>query len=485
MTLPLVHPVAAAADNLRPCIVKGWFYVPYERLGTPAALAKERALLTFRPRKPGAGPVILYHDNPSKRYLAVPRAYGRERFGHMPTTDLTTDGAAMVGAHEYRRANPDHPSVLEPERQRQFMADMLKAAQEKHEFLAFAGTGTGKTIVAIDTAIQIGRRAFALCPLERIMGQWVEAATEVFGVPRDRIGIVQGPKCEYEGKDLIFGMMHSSAGRNYPPAFYASIGTVIYDETHRIGSPFLAKCAPLFPARRRLGLTATPDRNDGGERIFYWHIGPGLVRSKAVPLPMQVYVRRYRAKSAPGGTNPLTRLKHHMGDADRNALIVRDVVSAYNAGRHFLVVSDGIAHLEALIALTVAAGVPREECGQYTGNYTRPASVGPDGADQPAHRVKTPDAELDRVKEHCRLIFATYGMIKEGIDIPRLDGGLDASYRGDAEQLIGRVRRPLAGKLMPIWVTLVDTRCPYSLKAFAKRTVDYRSTGVEIMDTDA
>ncbi len=38
-------------------------------------------------------------------------------------------------------------------------------------------------------------------------------------------------------------------------------------------------------------------------------------------------------------------------------------------------------------------------------------------------KIKQKDAALDFVKANSQIIFATYGMMTEGIDIPRLDAG--------------------------------------------------------------
>ncbi len=71
-------------------------------------------------------------------------------------------------------------------------------------------------------------------------------------------------------------------------------------------------------------------------------------------------------------------------------------------------------------------------------------------------KKKIPDAYLDSVKKEARIIFATYSMITEGIDIPRLDIGIDATPRATCEQLVGRIWRPLPGKDKPIWYTIKD-----------------------------
>ena len=114
----------------------------------------------------------------------------------------------------------------------------------------------------------------------------------------------------------------------------------------------------------------------------------------------------------------------------------------------------------------------------------------PDGSVQVSKRWvlvqhKQSDATLDRVKAEADYIFATYGMITEGIDIPRLDAGLDATPLGKATQITGRIRRPMPGKAMPIWITLRDLMCAKSMKWFDKRCRGlprYRCGGSRVWD---
>ncbi|AHC30483.1 hypothetical protein CC53_gp066 [Rhizobium phage vB_RleS_L338C] len=73
-------------------------------------------------------------------------------------------------------------------------------------------------------------------------------------------------------------------------------------------------------------------------------------------------------------------------------------------------------------------------------------------------------------------------MMTEGIDIPRLDAGIDVLPRGDATQLIGRIRRPRPGKPEPVWITLLDTKCFMSKKYFERRCKDYQATGAIIRE---
>jgi superfamily II DNA or RNA helicase len=70
------------------------------------------------------------------------------------------------------------------------------------------------------------------------------------------------------------------------------------------------------------------------------------------------------------------------------------------------------------------------------------------------------------------IVFATYGMVTEGIDMPRLDAGIDLVPRSDFKQLVGRIRRTRTGKREALWVTPVDVSIRKFVSAYHSRLRD-------------
>ncbi|KRW94270.1 Hint domain-containing homing endonuclease [Paracoccus sp. MKU1] len=344
---------------------------------------------------------------------------------------------------------------------------------------------TGKTVCALWLSQQLLRRTTILVPLERLMDQWLEEIRDKLGLPEERIGRVQGPTCQFEGKDVIVGMMHSLSMRNsYPPEFFRSVGLVVYDECHRVGSAVLSRCASLFPAQYQLALSATPDRADGGDRVVYWHVGPVRVVSKAPALECTVYVKRYRTRRELYGKHPQSRAKCLSQDPDRNRMIVDLILRNWRIGRNILVIGKFIDHLQDLMEACIRAGIPVTDMGQFTGQQNvRQTVMTHEGPRRRTVRsMKVQKTEYDRIKAESRIIFATYGVFKEGIDVPRLDCGIDVLPQSAATQVIGRIRRPMEGKPTPYWITILDEECAFSQSMFIKRVKDYRATGCRIVD---
>ncbi len=98
-------------------------------------------------------------------------------------------------------------------------------------------------------------------------------------------------------------------------------------------------------------------------------------------------------------------------------------------------------------------------------------------------KLKSTKEQLDHIKENCRIIFATYGMMGFGVNIPRLDCGIDVTPKSSfANQIVGRINRFLRGKPKPIWVTPLDTNTPEFVGMYHNRIKQYREEGHNILE---
>jgi len=230
---------------------------------------------------------------------------------------------------------------------------------------------------------------------------------------------------------------------------------------------------PLFRARYRIAATATPTRKDGCMKMVHNCFGPVSVRLNGDALPCECKVIRYsdpfyaKIKAAP---LPVL-LKVISKSYGRNRLIADHVKALHKDGRNVLVLSDRIEHLQTLQTLLNQRGI-KEGIGLFVGSYT----VG-------GKRKQTGQGYLTAVRDDPKysIILATYSMMKEGVNIPRLDAGIDATPRADGIQAIGRIRRPLPNKRMPIWLTMIDEGLPL-FEGFARaRMREYQKSKVTIL----
>jgi superfamily II DNA or RNA helicase len=316
---------------------------------------------------------------------------------------------------------------------------------------------------------------------EDLMKQWRDTLLYLMGIPPERIGHIQQDRCEFRDKWFVLGMLHSLVKDKYAdenPDLLSYFGTVIFDEVHRLGAEGFSTICHMWPAEHRLGLSATPKRWDGKERLFTAHLGPVMLRGTAVPMSPKVLVKstgwkipkgwvrdhdtgqwvKSYPKVDPGKMMPIT--KKIAASAERNSIIADFVKLAYSRGRRVVVMSDLIEdHLNPLFHFFASLGIPGDHMDFYIGGRKQ--------------------AELDVAKSKP-VVLATYAMCAEGTDVPEWDCLVMATPRSNVKQAIGRVMRSMEGKPQPVVLDLVDAE-PIFQKFYQKREQQYYEVEADIV----
>ena len=305
--------------------------------------------------------------------------------------------------------------------------------------------GGGKTSLALK---KIAKRAFAAVVIvsnSTLVEQWVDRAKTFLGLTDNDVGIVRGDIQEWD-KPLVVAMMQTLVTRldSIPMWARQRFGTVIWDEVHHLSAPGFVQTAALFFGAR-YGLSATPERGDRLERVYYYHIGPVFHRDDRSEIYANISFKRtnttvdanklcdYQGRLVVSKLYDILRLS-----TERNELIISDVMSAVRAGRHVLVLGHSVAHLQELAA-AIYERAENVLVDIVTGDVSRES-----------RRVA-----LSRAKVIC----ATFSLAREGLDVPSLDTlFLITPFRdwGGFQQAKGRVERAYKDKLAPIVVMYDD-----------------------------
>lgn len=342
--------------------------------------------------------------------------------------------------------------------QARMLKEMVALVEEDQSFILQAGTGSGKTWLALATLCEIGRTGLIIVPKDDLMKQWRARILEHTTLTDKQVGRIQQDVCDVYGKPLVLASAKSVAipGR-YPPEVLQLFGAMVLDECHRMAADTLQVLCKMFPGLWRIGLSATPNRKDGKEVVLLSNVGP--VRVKGEGVPMQPKVLRYvtewvcprqKYTDAKTGETKIRRIPHKPGevghilkylfrDQERNRLITHLVKRCYANSRKLVVFSDFVDHLQLLQLLALKAGVPQSALGRFYGHMT--------------------EKQIDEnsVKP---MLFAAYGKMSEGTDFPWFDACLLAGPRSDVEQSCGRVLREYPDKLQPVVFDLVDEDSP-------------------------
>ncbi|HYP53631.1 MAG TPA: DEAD/DEAH box helicase family protein, partial [Pyrinomonadaceae bacterium] len=138
-------------------------------------------------------------------------------------------------------------------------------------------TGAGKSLVA-QMAIELTKRqTLVVVPTIDLMNQWYDLLMSSF---KAEVGLIGGGYYEVGALTVT---TYASAFR-FMERLGDRFGLVIFDECHHLPSGAHRYAAEMSIAPFRLGLTATPDRADGGDLLLEQLIGPTVIRLEARDL---------------------------------------------------------------------------------------------------------------------------------------------------------------------------------------------------------
>ena len=415
--------------------------IPHSRLSSKQQAQVMRALTLRLPSKRGyggaAGPSTVQAFRRTGTHLCVPRNWpmAREFISLNEIKDLRAHGSP-VGLTFNADLRKGQPEFL------RYMADGLR--EDGLGVIGQAGCGFGKTVMAAALIAELDTTTLFLVHKEKLMLQFVEACKQFLGYTP---GVIQGDRCEVEGKKICVAMVQSLYRRDYPAEVYEHFGLVIQDESHHVSAPMFSTVIEKFPARWRIGLTATPRRGDKMEDVFFWHLGEIAAVGRGAFLDCTVYQIDWELSLKPGqwqfrGELSMGRLTTSISqDTARTAMIVGLIAKSARAGRKSLVLSDRCAHLEDMqAALKKMFELSGEEI-----------TVGIFGSG------KSKKKEAQRISALAAdITLGTWTMASEGLDCPEKDTAFFCTPKADVEQAAGRIRRLFDGKKNPMLVDITD-----------------------------
>lgn len=326
------------------------------------------------------------------------------------------------------------------------------------------GCGKGKTVMALKKIASKSGPGVVICPAG-IIDQWIERAEEHLKLPRDQIGIVRQKKREWD-KPLVICSIDTLVGLvdDIPMEIRTRFQTVFFDEVHHLAAKTFLKTAPLFFGDR-FGLTATPERKDGLEPVYYAHLGEIFYSDTKGDLTAQVIInqvdteidlRRREVRDVRGELS-VGKLRTYLGTIpSRNRIILRNVAKALQRGRKILVLTHSADHVPILHEKAVANPI----ISQYDVGLV-------------LQRHKVPK-RLATIRG-SDVSFATMGVAAEALDAARLDTLFICTPFASWTEFVqarGRIERALEGKKDPIMVIFDDHKvnpAHYMLRKLLRR----------------
>ena len=357
------------------------------------------------------------------------------------------------------------------------------AAMKPHDIgIVVMPPGTGKTVLGC--AMIAARKAPTLIIVHRqpLLDQWKARLQQFMTLGELELGAIAGTKQNPHGR-IDIAMIQSLAKNPDLSTLAARYGHIIVDECHRIPAPSFEGVLKTLKARYVLGLTATPYRQDGMERILLHQCGPIRFTSSAGGLTLgKVVVMRATSFGIPPerGEKPVYHVLAELLARDelRNTVIAADIVTAIMQDRRVLVLADRTDHVDEL-QRRVADGLARDD---HVGRlFKLDSQMG----------IKARRATHGAIAEACQTaqgvcIFATGSLIGEGFDLPALDTLVLASpisFKGRLIQYAGRLHRASEHKHDVRIHDYVDASSPVMLKMCRKRRKAYETMGYQIEES--
>jgi superfamily II DNA or RNA helicase len=404
------------------------------------------------------GTFIAWHWDAANNQMVFPR----EALRYIPPV-VSIDDRRVDG-----RVLERHVSRLTPRSgQAEAIAQALQMLRDLDRGLLIAPCGAGKTVIGTEVALTIGVPTCILVHKNFLAKQWEDALKMLS--PKATVGRLKQDQCDTgHTHDIVIASTQSVANsrREYPKEFYESFGLVVADEIHRYAADVWQSAIMKFPARLRLGLTATDYRGDKLWPVILEHFGSRRVKMHTETLVPIIYPVRTTACSLleldkqPWLDKKQRRAKlltELAQNEERNLIVGRNLKKAFDSNRKAMVISERRSQLNWLEEWLQDNRIT--DVGQYVGGKKQ--------------------AALDKAAKK-KIVLATYQQAKEGLDMPDLDVLIMATPQAHIQQTVGRILRLQTGKKRPVVLDFIDDQIGEFEGSWYSRLREYRKLGYEI-----
>lgn len=336
--------------------------------------------------------------------------------------------------------------------------------------------GSGKTQTALQLISELGLKTLWITHTYDLLNQSFDRAKS--NLENVGLGKIAAGKIDI-GTHITFATVQTLVKLDLSQ-FKNEWDCIVVDEGHRIcGTPaqlgMFYKVINALSCRYKYALTATPFRNiKGTEKALFSLIGPIIcevpkevvsertIKAEIQPIYTEFKIPRDAKKT--DGTIDYSKLTTFLSeDEDRNEIILDILKECKN--NYTLVLGDRLTQLSYL----------QEKIGY---------GVKIDGTMTSKKKKAQREQYIQDMRDGKEnLLFATYGLAKEGLDIPRLDRLILASPHRDKAtiiQSVGRVERKFEGKKTPLVYDIVDDT-QFHNNMFKSRKTIYRKNGNKIL----
>ena len=428
---------------------------------------------------------FIYLGSDEGKYIVLPRGLREEILKKF-------DNAGISYKIEDKRTKGRELNISFKGELRESQIPAVETMLENETGILHAATAFGKTVVCCDMIARRGISTLILVDRADLMNQWIKRLDEFLdineelpeyqtktGRTRKRkslIGNLQGAHDTLTGI-VDVAMIRSLKKKDGFHPMLKEYAQVYFDECHHAASESAIEVLQEINAKYVYGVTATPKRGDGKEKINEFLLGPiryrftAKDRAEEQNIDHLVYprftrtVKPHHLSKTPYGNDAYELIRNN--DV-RDEQIIRDVADCVQAGRTPVVLTKYVDHAKKL----------SERLKTYADRLI--LLTGANGTKVRRAQVK----ELNEVDDSDSLILVGTGsLLGEGFDFPRLDTlfmATPVSGENVVEQYVGRLNRDYDGKENVVVYDYVDSHIPKFDKMYAARLKAYKKIGYEL-----
>jgi len=392
----------------------------------------------------------IYYESKTRFY--VPRHWGIKKFGE-PEVDIVSEGLSLPETISFSTKFPPHD----------FQNEIIESFIEKNaNGLICVPCGYGKTFMALNIAVRLKRRFLIIVDKEFLMNQWKsEIENFIIGT---RVGILQANKIQMEAEkyDVTICMIQTICRREFPDGFFDQYGFTIFDECHHLGASYFCKALLKIQTKYMLGLSATPDREDGLTCVFEYYLGePVYKNTKRAPDKEAVVKVVWFDSEDPiykdipvnwRGETVSAKLLNQVAEFEARNKKIMELIDEYakDPNRFILILSDRISQLE-WFEKALNEWVTKYVHGYYIGGMKQ--------------------SKLDDNADKCQILLATYQMASEAFSVKKLNTVILATPRKNVEQSTGRIFRQRIDerKVAPHIIDIIDSHECHKRRWFVRQ----------------
>ena len=428
---------------------------------------------------------FIYLGSDEGKYIVLPRGLREEILKKF-------DNAGISYKIEDKRSQGRELNISFKGELRESQIPAVETMLENETGILHAATAFGKTVVCCDMIARRGISTLILVDRADLMNQWIKRLDEFLDIDEELpeyqtktgrtrkrkslIGNLQGAHDTLTGI-VDVAMIRSLKKKDGFHPMLKEYAQVYFDECHHAASESAIEVLQEINAKYVYGVTATPKRGDGKEKINEFLLGPiryrftAKDRAEEQNIDHLVYprftrtVKPHHLSKTPYGNDAYELIRNN--DV-RDEQIIRDVADCVQAGRTPVVLTKYVDHAKKL----------SERLKTYADRLI--LLTGANGTKVRRAQVK----ELNEVDDSDSLILVGTGsLLGEGFDFPRLDTlfmATPVSGENVVEQYVGRLNRDYDGKENVVVYDYVDSHIPKFDKMYAARLKAYKKIGYEL-----